>query len=173
LEEFHSFIILHAMQTTNWREKFAGIFTLLIGLFFLGLLIFDFISARASSVSSSEGNIVINRAALFIYLRVCTGVLISLIGAYALLTVRRTGWVLCMTVLLLHLVITGYLTYFVLNLAMKKEAVAIFVSFLLGLVSVIFLILPGTRQKYRVSAGTILLTLVLLMAMGGLFFFLQ
>ena len=161
------------MQATNWREKFAGIFTLLIGLFFLGLLVFDFISARASAVSSNEGNIVISRSALFMYLRVCAGVLLSLIGAWALLIVRRIGWVFCMTVLLLHIVITGYLTWFLFSLGMKTEMIAVSVSFLLGLISVIFLTLPGTRQKYRVSSNTILLTLVFLLAIGALFFFLQ
>ena len=173
LEEVYSFIILHAMQTTNWREKFAGIFTLIIGLFFLGLLIFDFISSRASSVSSTDGNIVISRSALFMYLRVCAGVLLSLIGAFALLKVWRIGWVFCITVLLLHIVITGYLTWFLFSLGMKAEMGAVSFSFLLGLISVIFLVLPGTRQKYRVSSKTILLTLVFLLAISALFFFLQ
>jgi hypothetical protein len=161
------------MQTTNWREKFAGIFTLLIGVLFLSLLIVDFISARASSVSQTDGNIVISRAALFIYLRVCAGVIFSLFGAYALLTVRRIGWVFCMTVLLLHIAISGYLSVFLFNLGMKMEAIATTLGFLLGLISIIFLTLPGTRQKYRVSSNTILLTLVFIMAIGGLFFFLQ
>ncbi|MBO9633216.1 MAG: hypothetical protein J7578_08860 [Chitinophagaceae bacterium] len=161
------------MQTTNWREKFAGIFTFLIGLTFLGLLVFDFISSRASSLTAADENIVINRGALFMYLRVCLGILISLIGGVALLKVRRTGWVFCTAILVLHVVITGYLFFFLSKLGMKKEMIAVSVPFTLGLLSVIFLLLPGTRQKYRVSSTTILLTLVFLLAIGALFFFLQ
>lgn len=161
------------MQTTNWREKFAGTFVLLIGLIMLGLLIFDFISSRASSVTASNENIVINRFALLYYLRVGAGMLLSLIGAFALFTLRKTGWVLCMTILILHLVICGYLTYFTLNISMKKEAIFTASAFALGLLAVIFLFLPGTREKYRVSSKTILLTLGFLLAIGALFFFVQ
>lgn len=161
------------METTNWREKFAGIFTFLIGLTCLVLLVFDFISTRASSLTAADENIIINRSALFMYLRVGLGILISLIGGFALLRVRRTGWILCTTMLLLHIVITGYLIFFLLQLGMKKEMIAVSVPFALGLLSVIFLFLPGTRQKYRVSSKTILLTLVFLLAIGALFFLLQ
>lgn len=173
LEDVYSFIILHAMQTTNWREKFAGIFTLLIGITFLGLLVFDFISSRASSMTASDDNITINRSALFMYLRVCLGIILALTGGFALLRVRRTGWVFCTAILFLHIVITGYLFVFLLRLGMQKESIAISIPFVLGLLSVIFLMLPGTRQKYRVSSNTILLTLVFLLAIGALFFFLQ
>jgi hypothetical protein len=47
------------------------------------------------------------------------------------------------------------------------------VGIFLLLLAIIFLLLPAARQKYRVSKGIALLTLLLFIGLGGAYMFLQ
>lgn len=168
-----SFIILHAMQPLNWREKFVGILSLLVGIIFLALLVLDFISARSSTITSTEGNFVISRTSLFLYIRVGAAILISVIGAIALFKQSRTGWIMVFSIHAISLLLMAYLTVFVSMLGMFAWAAFTGIAVLFALLCIIFLLLPSTRIKFRVSSKTILPTLVFLLAIGALFFFLQ
>jgi hypothetical protein len=58
-----------------------------------------------------------------------------------------------------------------------KKVDSSFIGFGVGIflliLAIIFLLLPSARQKYRVSKGTALLTLLLFIGLGGAYMFLQ
>ncbi|MGN6418043.1 MAG: hypothetical protein ACTHMC_11160 [Pseudobacter sp.] len=161
------------MQPLSWREKFAGIFILVLGLIFMILFVMELFTSRSSDVTSNADAITVNRAALFRHIRNITSILIAIAGALGLLRQKQLGWMLAVPFLLIIGVIAGYFLYLTLTTGMGMMSIAPGIALLLVIMSLIFLLLPSAREKYRVSSKTILPTLVFLLAIGAVFFLLQ
>lgn len=161
------------MQPLSWREKFAGIFILILGLIFLILFLMELFTSRSSDVTSNADAIMVNRAALFRHLRNIFSILIAIVGALGLLRQKQIGWMLGVPFLLIIGVIAAYFLYLALITGMGMMSIAPGIALLLVMVSLIFLLLPSAREKYRVSSKTILPTLVFLLAIAAVFFLLQ
>ena len=161
------------MQPLNWREKFAAIITLFIGTLILALFVLDYVSKQSTEVTMAGDKIQISRGALFQIVRTVVAFMVGIIGGFALLKQKRFGWVLSFSFLLLIGVIAGYFTV---NAGFTGVGVAIIapgVMLFLILLSIIFLLIRSTLQKFRVSSKTILPTLLVFLAIGAIFFFLQ
>ena len=161
------------MQPLNWREKFAGIFTLFFGILILALFILDNTSSQSADVSYAGGKIQISKGALFQTIRSVIALMIAIIGGITLLKGKRIGWIMSFAFLLFIMIISGYYTVLTGMLVLMGPMIASSIVSFFSLISIIFLLITSTRQKFRVSSKTILPTLVFLMAIGAVFFFLQ
>lgn len=168
-----SFLILQPMQSLSWREKFAGIFILVLGIIFLIMFVLELITSRSSDVTSNAEAIMVSKAALYRHIRNIFAILVAILGAWALLRQKTIGWILGIPFLVIIGIIAGYFFYLTAFSGLWMMSIAPGIGLLLVLVSLIFLSLPSAREKYRVSSKTILPTLVFLMAIGAVFFLLQ
>lgn len=157
----------------SWREKFAGILVLIIGIIYLLWQVADFISSKSDAYAVKEGNIQISRAELLNHARSILSILLALIGGWLLLKGKRAGWVIGVTLLVLLnaiaiiLMVKGY------SFTDTPNKIAGAVVVLIMLMALLFLLLPSARLKYKVSKRTYLPTLVLLLILVGIYFFLQ
>jgi hypothetical protein len=102
-------------------------------------------------------------------------ILAGLIAGWGLLTGKTLGWMLGLPILLFMTAVIGSIA---IQQALKlKKIDTSFIGFGVGIflliLAIIFLLLPSARQKYRVSKGIALLTLLLFIGLGGAYMFLQ
>ncbi|OQP68545.1 hypothetical protein [Niastella populi] len=163
------------MVKLSWKEKYAGILVLFISIVFLLMQIASLFGERSGPYSIQNGTFVINKNEFFSDLKTYSLILAGIIAGWGLLKGKRLGFMLGLPILLFTMVILGLTTA---EQGMKAKkfdnsmiglGVAIFLIFL----AILFLLLPGARQKYRVNKMVFLLTLLLFAGLGGAYFFLQ
>ena len=162
------------MQQLSWREKFAAILVLLIGIVFLLMQVFALVSSRSNAYSEADGALVISKGELFADIRAYITIFLGIAGGILLWKSKRLGWVIGISLLIFFTLIA---CYGIVNLVMQrvfdssfKMVVALAVVLL---TAVIFLLLPAAKQKYRVGKRTYLPTLLFFMAIAAVYFFLQ
>ena len=157
----------------SWREKFAGILVLFIGIVYLLWQVIDFLSSKSNAYTVQDGAVHISTSELFNHMRSVVSILLALTGGWLLLKGKRAGWVIGVSLLLLlnviaaGIMIAGYTVADNLN----KIVGGVIVFFLL--LALIFLLLPSARLKYKVGKRTYLPTLLLMLILVALYFFLQ
>jgi hypothetical protein len=163
------------MVKLSWREKYAGILVLLISIVFLLMQLASVFSNRSSAYSIQNGSFVFNKNELFSDLRTYSLVLAGIIAGWCLLKAKRLGWMLAMPILLFITAIIGTMTVEqVMKIKKFDNSMIGFGAGIFLLVwAIIFLLLPSARQKYRVSKGVALLTLLLFIGLGGAYIYLQ
>ncbi len=157
----------------SWREKFAGILVLIIGIVYLLWQVADFMSSKSDAYAVKEGNIQISRAELLNHARSILSILLALIGGWLLLKGKRAGWVIGVTLLILLNAIAIILMVSGFSLTDTTNKIAGGVVVFIMLLALLFLLLPSARLKYKVGKRTYLPTLVLLLILVGIYFFLQ
>lgn len=157
----------------SWREKYAGIMVLLMGLGYLVLFITEFTSTTITGYTRSEGKLQIDIHELLNHIRGVTIILLSIIGSWLLLKMKRAGWVISMAMLLLLSIIAGGFIAWNFKTATPTAKAVYFSGLALLLFAVLFLLLPSARKKYKVGKFTFLPTLLLLLVLAAMFFFLQ
>jgi hypothetical protein len=125
--------------------------------------------------SMQNGTFVIDKNELFNDLRTYSVIIAGIVAGWCLLTGKRLGWMLGLPILLFITAIIGTKT---IEQALKvkkfdNSLIGFGVGILLFVLAIIFLLLPSARQKYRVSKGVALLTLLLFIGLGGAYMFLQ
>jgi hypothetical protein len=164
------------MQQLSWKEKYAGILVLVIGIIYLLMQVASFLSDTSDHYGVNQGALVIDQNALFSDIRAWIVIIMGLVAGPMLLQHKTGGWVLGLPVLLFFAVLLLVLgIQQMISLKGKADgSLAIpAVALLLLVMAIIFLFSKEARQKYRVSKYTVLLTLFLFVAIGGLYFFLQ
>jgi len=164
------------MQKLSWREKYAGILVLLIGIFFLIMQMTSLLSNTSHPYAIQNGALVIDKNEFFSDVRTYSIILAGIVAGWLLLKSNRIGWVLGLPLLLFAMAIISLTTVEGIIKTKKINNNALIgpgVSVLLLLLAIIFLFLPSARQKYRVSKGVVLLTLVLFVALGCAYMYLQ
>lgn len=164
------------MQKLSWKEKFAGILVLFFAIIYLLMQIASLLSNTSQAYAMQQEALVINKNELFSDVRAYIVIIMGLIAGPLLLKSKTTGWVLGLPLLLLFAIF--FLVLGVQAVVLSKGQVDASVAFLgsgflLPLLAIIFLFLPSAREKYRASKSIVLLTLLLFVAMGGLYYFLQ
>lgn len=157
----------------SWREKFAGILVLIIGIVYLLWQVADFLSSKSDAYAVKEGNIQISRAELLNHARSILSILLALSGGWLLLKGKRAGWVIGVTLLLLLNTIAIIIMVQGFGLTDTTNKIAGGVVVFIMLLALLFLLLPSARLKYKVGKRTYLPTLVLLLILVGIYFFLQ
>jgi hypothetical protein len=157
----------------SWREKYAGILVLFIGLVYLAWQVIDFLSSKSGAYAVNDGSLNINKSELFNHIRSIISIILALTGGLLLLNRKRAGWVIGVALLFLLLIIASGIMvagYSIADTVSKISGGAVVFLLLLAL---IFLLLPSARLKYKVGKRTYLPTLVLILILAVLYFFLQ
>lgn len=161
-------------EKLGWREKYAAMIIVLIGLFYLFLQVTNMVSSKAPKLDITTEKLVISRAELISDLKTWTYVLLGLGGGILLLLRKQLGWIFSVTLLVQLLIIFSGVV--IDNAAIGLNALLLFFigfSALILLSALVFLLLPAARVKYKVSRKTILPTLVFLTLTVLMFFFLK
>ena len=163
------------MSKLSWKEKYAGILVLLISIVFLLMQVASLFGERSGPYSVQNGTFVINKNELFSDLKTYSIILAGIIAGWCLLKGKRLGWMLGLPILLFMMTIVG-LTAAEQGMKVKKfdnSMIGFGVGIFLLFLAILFLLLPGARQRYRVNKMVFLLTLLLFAGLGGAYFFLQ
>lgn len=156
----------------SWREKYAGILVLIIGILYLIFQVFDFASSKAGAYAIKDGALQVSTGELLNHARTIFTILLAISGGLLLLNGKRAGWIIGLPILaLLTLIVGGILAY---NFRTTGNAQKIMggAGLFILLLAILFLFLPSARKKYRVGKFTYLPTLVLLLVLAALYFFL-
>lgn len=157
----------------SWREKFAGLLVLLIGIIYLLWQVIDFISSKSGAYAVKEGALQISTSELLNHIRSIVSILLALLGGWLLLKGKRAGWVIGVALLfLLNVIAAGIMiaSYTAVDNLNKIVGGVLVLPLLLAL---IFLLLPSARLKYKVGRTTLVTTVALIILLIGLYFFLQ
>lgn len=157
----------------SWREKFAGLLVLLIGIIYLLWQVIDFISSKSGGYAVKEGALQVSTSELFNHIRSIVSILLAFMGGWLLLKGKRAGWVIGVALLfLLNVIAAGIMiaSYAAVDNLNKIVGGVLVLPLLLAL---IFLLLPSARLKYKVGRNTLVTTVALIILLIGLYFFLQ
>ena len=158
----------------GWRENFAAIIVLLIGLMFTFLQVQNILFSKGNDYSIEQDTVSINKSELLHDIRFYITAFLGVFGSLLMFRKKTTGWVIGISFLIFFALIAiwGVITAASMQLFDLSFYAAAGGLFILTL-SIIFLLLPSARKKYRVGKRTFLPTLVFLMAIAALFLFLQ
>jgi len=163
------------MEKLSWREKYAGILVLLIGIIYLIMQLASLFSNTSRPYEIQNGTFVINKNEFLSDMKAYSLILAGLIAGWCLLKGKRLGWMLGLPILLFITMVIGAMTA---EQAWKlkkfdNSLTGFGVGIFLMALAIIFLLLPSARQKYRVSKVIAFLTLLLFIGLGGAYYFLQ
>jgi uncharacterized membrane protein YbjE (DUF340 family) len=163
------------MGKLSWREKYAGILVLLIGIVFLLMQVASLLSNTSHPYSIQNGSLIIDKNELYSDIRTYAIILAGILAGWLLLKSKRTGWVLSLPILLFIFAVLGIKTAEQVMKIKKfdNSLIGPGIGLLLLFLAILFLFLPSARQKYRVSKDVVLLTLSLFAALCGTYIFLQ
>jgi hypothetical protein len=162
------------IEKLSWREKFAASLLLLIGISYGIFQVLNILSSQADAYKADESAFTISRGELLSDLKTYSTIFFALIGSILLFRQKRLGWVIGLPMLLLYLLLSGFGVYlYVLDLRYDKMLIILLIVFAALLLSFIFLVIPSARRKYKVGKFTYLPTLVFLMAICAMYYFLQ
>ena len=161
-------------EKLSWREKFAASLLLLIGIGYAIVQVINILSSRAEGYKADESAFTISRGELLSDLKTYSTIFFALIGSILLFRQKRWGWVIGLPVLMLFTFLSGFGVYSNFNgLNIDASMIFLLVVFVALLLSFAFLMIPSARRKYKVGKYTYLPTLVFLMAICAMYFFLQ
>lgn len=163
------------MQKLSWREKYAGTLVLLITIIYLVMQLAAVFSNTSRRYDIQNGALVLDKNEFMSDIKTYSVILAGIVAGWCLLTGKRLGWMLGLPILLFMTAVLGSIA---IQQALKlKKIDNSFIGFGVGIfllvLAIIFLLLPSARQKYRVSKGVALLTLLLFIGLGGAYMFLQ
>lgn len=157
----------------SWREKYVGILVLIVGIVYLLWQAIDFLSSKSGAYTVKEGAFNINTSELFNHIRSIISIILAITGGFLLLKGKRTGWVIGVAFLLLLLLIASGIMIAGYAIADNLSKIIGGTFVLLLLLALVFLLLPSARLKYKVGKRTYLPTVVLLLILAVLYYFLQ
>ena len=82
------------MQQLSWREKYAGILVLLIGIIYLIMQLASLMSNTSHPYALQNGSLVISRNELLSDVKAYSLILAGIIAGWCLLKGKRLGWML-------------------------------------------------------------------------------
>lgn len=157
----------------SWKEKFASVVIMGIGLMLIVLLVMSVVSSQSSVISDQGNTFTIRKSELLNYIRFLLTIILALSGGILLYRQRKWGWIIGVPFLLFSTFLAGYFIWFLYVMYLIPFFIMSIILFLVLLSALVFLLLPYARKKYKVGNHTWLPTLVFLAAIGALYFFLQ
>lgn len=149
----------------------AAFMVLMIGVGYLMLTLLSLISSKAALFTVNEEQVSISKAEFLSNLRSGLYVILGITGGVLLYRRKTLGWIIGVPLLLIFLLLIGYGVYFTLYVGnIDIMAGLLFLTLILFIFSLLFLLLPSARRKYKVSNRTLLPTLVFLILMLFLYF---
>lgn len=165
---------MNDIQKAGWREKIPAIVLLVIGLFFLLAQVADFISSKTDRLTVEKNQVSIRLDQLLVDIKTYLIIALALLAAIFLFRLKRIGWVIGLPVLIWYLALSANGIYMSLSLGEPGFVLILLIATVLILVTAIALLsLKNVREKLRVDRKTYLPTLLLLMAIVAMHFFLK
>jgi len=162
------------IEKLSWREKFAASLLLLIGIGYAVFQIMNILSSQADGYSADESAITISRGELLSDVKTYSTIFFALVGSILLFRQKRWGWIIGLPMLLLYLFLSAFGVYSNVNgFEYDTSLIILLIVFIALLLAFVFLVIPSARRKYKVGKYTYLPTLVFLMAICAMYFFLQ
>ena len=162
------------IEKLSWREKFAASLLLLIGIGYAVFQVLNILSSRADGYKADESAFTVSRGELLSDLKTYSTIFFALIGSILLFRQKRWGWIIGLPVLILFTFLSGFGVYlYVYGSVYDTSMILLLILFAALLLSFVFLVIPSARRKYKVGKYTYLPTLVFLMAICAMYFFLQ
>jgi hypothetical protein len=163
-----------ATPKLSWREKFAAIVVLLIGIVFLALQIQNLFLSKGNEYAMQDNTVSINRSELFHDIRFYLTAFLCVFASMLLFRKNKVGWMIGISFLILFDAVAIWLMIQAAVLELFDETfIAGIVGIMVLTLSIIFLLIPSARKKYEVGKNFFLPTLVFLAALIALFLFLQ
>ena len=162
------------IEKLSWREKFAASLLLLIGIGYALFQVLNILSSQADGFKADESAFTFSRGEVLSDLKTYSTIFFALVGSFLLFRQKRWGWIIGLPVLLLFTFLSGFGVFlFVYGSEYNIKLILLLIVFLALFLSFIFLLIPSARRKYKVGKYTYLPTLVFLMAICAMYFFLQ
>ena len=162
------------IEKLSWREKFAASLLLLIGIGYAVFQIMNILSSKADGFKADESSFTFSRGEVVSDLKTYSTIFFALLGSFLLFRQKRWGWVIGLPVLLLFTFLSGFGVFlFVYGAEYDARLILLLIVFIALLLAFVFLLIPSARRKYKVGKYTYLPTLVFLMAICAMYFFLQ
>ncbi|MFT3823296.1 MAG: hypothetical protein QM731_05215 [Chitinophagaceae bacterium] len=154
----------------GWREVYAGILVLILGVIYLALQISSHASSLSQTITTKGDALIVDRKMLFLNLRNYIYILVAIIGSILLFKRRLFGWIATLAILGLAIVITssGIVYYIYIREFTLFFQIFAGIEFLL-LLALLFLCLPSARKKFRAGKVAFIPALLLLGLLIGLF----
>ena len=164
------------MQKLSWKEKYAGILVLFIGIIFLLMQVANYASNTSHPYAIQNGSLTIDKNELFTDIKTFLVIFMGIAAGFLLLKSKPVGWVLGLPVLMLFatfILVTASQSIISQKGKIDQSLAIPGIALLLLILAIIFLFTRSARQKYRASKSIVLLTLLLFVAVTGLYYFLQ
>lgn len=163
------------MQKLSWKEKYAGILVLLIGIIFLLVEMASILSDTSKTFSTNQGALIINKNAFFSDVKAWIVIIMALAAGPLLLKNKTTGWVLGLPVLMFFaaVLVAASIEQIIKTGKFDVMQAIPFIGLFLLVMAILFLFSKQSRKNYRVSKYNVLLTLLLFVAVSSMFAFLQ
>jgi len=134
----------------------------------------NILSSKADGYKADESAFTFSRGELLSDLKTYSTIFFAFIGSILLFRQKRLGWIIGLPMLLFYLFLSGFGVYSNFDgLEYNTSLLILLIVFLALLLSFVFLMIPSARRKYKVGKYTYLPTLVFLMAICAMYFFLQ
>lgn len=160
-------------EKLSWKEKFAAVVIMGIGVLLIILLVMSVVSSQSSVISDHGNTFTIRKSELLNYIRFVLTIILAISGGILLFRQRKWGWIIGVPFLLFSSFLAGYFIWFLYVMGLIPSFIVSIFVFLVLVLALAFLLLPDARKKYKVGNHTWLPTLVFLAAIGALYFFLQ
>lgn len=157
------------MQKANRKEIFSATLVLIIGIIYLAAQADSFFSIGSTTVKGDT--IQLSKNELFSHVRSIVTIVFCIMGGILLLRIKRLGWILSQSMLLLFLTIASgvYLT----NYGELMALPFLFGAMLLLITAFIFLLQKQTRKKFMIGRDSYLAVVIVFAILAVLYFFLQ
>jgi len=154
-------------------EKFSAILLLVAGFVYLALWLISIFSETTSFINKADDKVSMNLSELLSHIRTVITIGLALGGGFLIFRKRRPGWIMGIVVLILLLIICSGTLYQAIKL---KEPILIGVTsttWLILLLSIVFLLIPSARKKFNITKPTIITATLLASLLAILYFFVQ
>ena len=154
-------------------EKFSAILLLVAGFVYLALWLISIFSETTPSIYITDDKVSMKMSELLSHIRTLITIGLALGGGFLILRRKPAGWVMGMVVLILLLVISSGTVYQSLKLEEPALIAIAATCWLIILLSIILLILPATRRKFRLNQANIITASILSLVLAMFYFFVQ
>lgn len=158
------------MRKAGAKEIYAASLVLLIGIIYLAAQADALFSIGSTTV---KGDIIqVSRNEMLSHLRSILTIILCFSGGMLLLKIKRAGWVVSMSILILLITIAAGI--FISNFSgLNLSGIALIIGILLLILAIVFLLQIRTREKFSVTRKSFVSVLVLLAVLVFFYFVLQ
>lgn len=141
------------MQKLNGREYFVIVLVGIISIVLFYLAMSETFSSTSPFVRTGDGSTMsVDRSAIINLAATFLNLIVSIIGFSFMLMKRRIGWIASFCILLFYVFVAGYMLVFAFLMGMIEGTFWFGVMVVLMLLmAIVFLLIPSTVRKFKVT----------------------